>query len=873
MSVITVKSAKTDDQANEQPYEALASASTRKPSNLPYYFVLAVTTLLTYFKTSTSSAQEQPAQPEPATQPEEQAEPAPLKIKEFRAKEEKETARQSDVAELEFDSVHIAKARHNVINFPYKVALSEAPINFNAVSFQPEALNLAEASHLPAFEGFSINAPAAKGSRTQPQDSASDRNRAPVQSGPVRLNDLMAGQAVLIGLSELLARTTDADGNQLTISNVRVSSGSVALVGDGVVYSSNRQNTQDSVVITYDVSDGKTVVRHTANFDLDGRTAIVGTAQRDTLVGIDLEDTIIAEAGNDLVDGRAGNDFIAGGAGDDLIMGGAGNDVIQAGEGNDTVFGGSGDDLISGEAGDDDLFGDAGSDTLSGNAGDDLIDGGDDNDYVAGNEGDDALFGGAGDDILLGGIGKDTLTDGSGEDILNGDEGDDEFTLTNDNQVDRLDGGLGLDTLNLSTATTAIRANLTTNTVSSLETGQNAITGVEALRAGSGNDEIVGSTANDFLYGARGSDSIAGEAGDDLVEGGDGVDTLTGGAGNDVLLGGADADSISGDIGDDTVDGGDGADSLSGGTGNDALLGGADGDTLADGAGADSLSGGDGADRFVLVIDEAVDTVDGGEGLDVVDMSSRTVAMEVNMQNGRILSDEAAADIVQNVEVIITGSGSDALVDALAELRFDAGAGNDTVVVALDGSTDTFLGGAGTDTLDLSAALSDVIVDLIHGSASGEEIGDNAIDSFETVELGSGDDTLIVEASSLTASVTLTGGSGDDSFQFIFESTSEQHPSTLVHQILDFMVGDQLVVADYQFRRVADANGGSRIENVYEPNEDEFVLRLRDIHSGEMHYAVVEVDRDHDGNFEFSVEMFEGSNSNSSTLPPALQIV
>lgn len=719
MSMITVKSAKSGDAPNDGPYGILEAANARKLSNLPYLFTLAVTTLLAYFKTATPHAsQDDSDQSHVGPQPEKSAPPTLEKLKAYRAQEAEE-----DQGSREFDEIPqttaapspVASARSNVVYFPYKTALVESPL-YNGVigpRLDPQA-----GSQLPGAD--ELSALAAQGSQdSQKAGGSADKrkNRAPEQRSIVQLNDVMAGQAVLIGLSELLAQSSDPEGDAIKIANVRVSSGSVALTDNGIVYSSNRQNEEEQVIVTFDVTDGTTTVQHAAYFQINGRTPVVGTSEDDVLAGLQFADTMIADGGNDLIDGRGGNDFISGGAGDDQIMGGSGNDVIQAGAGDDTVFGGFGDDLISGEDGNDRVYGDAGNDTVSGNAGDDLIDGGDGNDHLAGDAGNDRMLGGSGDDTMVGGSGEDTLSDGFGKDVVLGEEGNDLFTLAADFETDRLDGGAG-------------------------------------------------------------------------------------------------------------------------------------------------------DDRFVLESDGGRDEINGGTGRDVIDMSGQTGAIMVNMVVGTITSNASGTDTIQSIEVIIAGSGNDTFVDADQVFDLQAGAGNDTVVVALDGSADTFSGGTGTDTLDLSSSVGDVIVDLVNGLAFGNEIGSNDIESFETVVFGSGNDTVIADATAMTSSFTITGGDGNDKFQFTFESVSQAQAASLVHQILDFMVGDQLVVADYEFRRVDGSNGGSRIENIYAPDGDEeFVVRLRDVHTGEMHHAIIEVDRDKDDVFEFSLEVFDGAHPDAPPLP------
>jgi Ca2+-binding RTX toxin-like protein len=61
--------------------------------------------------------------------------------------------------------------------------------------------------------------------------------------------------------------------------------------------------------------------------------------------------------------GWGGNDSLSGGGGNDLLLGGLGDDTLVGGDGNDSVFGGEGNDsFFTSAIGIDQLFGEAGND-------------------------------------------------------------------------------------------------------------------------------------------------------------------------------------------------------------------------------------------------------------------------------------------------------------------------------------------------------------------------------------------------------------------------------------------------------------------------------------------------------------------------------
>lgn len=103
----------------------------------------------------------------------------------------------------------------------------------------------------------------------------------------------MAGQAVLIGLSELLGNAIDRDGDALTVTNVRVSSGDIGALLIWV-YSSNRQSEDGTVVVTMTFPAVKDVIQQTATFNIAGRMPLVGTDGSDVLVSLALATHLLA---------------------------------------------------------------------------------------------------------------------------------------------------------------------------------------------------------------------------------------------------------------------------------------------------------------------------------------------------------------------------------------------------------------------------------------------------------------------------------------------------------------------------------------------------------------------------------------------------
>ena len=153
-------------------------------------------------------------------------------------------------------------------------------------------------------------------------------------------------------------------------------------------------------------------------------------------------------------------------------------DVLIGTEDGDVLMGLGGNDVIFAHAGDDDVLGGGGADMLYGDGGNDRILGGDGNDLINGGSGNDTVFGGDGNDIIV-------AQTGDGTDIYYG---------------DGMTGGLGNDTLDMSAITANITADLGTGfmnrgIVSSAETGNDTIWGIENFIGGSGTNTVTASAA------------------------------------------------------------------------------------------------------------------------------------------------------------------------------------------------------------------------------------------------------------------------------------------------------------------------------------------------------------------------------------------
>ena len=388
------------------------------------------------------------------------------------------------------------------------------------------------------------------------------------------------------------------------------------------------------------------------------------------------------------------------------VTGSSRSDWIATYGGNDTVDGGAGTDTI---------YGGDGNDTLTGGAGADLVYGGNDNDTLTGGNGIDTLYGGAGNDRIT--------SDGDGG-LYYGDSGNDTMLSGLGNET--MEGGDDIDTIDHR----AFNANYTfdmgtglTNFIGELYTG------FEIVFMGDGNDSVTGSASGDTLYG---------------------------GVGNDTLRGGGGADAVHGDAGDDTVywETGEGnLDAHYGGSGTDLIHGGGTsfGSATFDlGAGTYTVSG------FPVEVWQGFENYfNDGTGTETVIGSGSANRLETGSGANRLEGGGGA-------DTLIGGAGNDTLLGGFMTDDIFGGDGDDLIQI-LDGEFyDNVDGGAGTDTLDHSAATyGGTTFDFNLGTMTGAGIngGTATVTGIEIYQDGSGANTIV---SSGFSGLTLYGNDGND---------------------------------------------------------------------------------------------------------------
>jgi Ca2+-binding RTX toxin-like protein len=503
---------------------------------------------------------------------------------------------------------------------------------------------------------------------------------------------------------------------------------------------------------------------------------VQGSGFADTIVGNGVANALSGGNGDDVLEGRLGDDAIDGGPGSDVASyaNATGQVTIDMGagtasgaDGNDTLvsiesvigspFGGG----ITGDAGDNTFVATNGSDVLNGQGGNDTVDysdapagvtvnlglttaqntGGSGTDTlsnienVIGSAHADTLLGSAGANRLDGGIGIDTVSyaNASGDvtidlrnDSASGAGGNDvlislenavgspfDDAISGDAAANVMDGAAGTDTIDYSDALTAAPASAQPGvgvTVNLSLTIQQA--------TGDGNDTIL---RFENVIGSKHNDRITGNADDNIVEGGLGNDSVNGGEGKDVVSYVNAPQGIQANLAQKEVTGGDGSDDLEsvegviGSSFNDAMKG-SDGDDFMDGgAGSDTISYEDSKDGVAVDL-KSGDAV--GQGTDKVAGFENVVGSSGDdslLGNGAVNSIKGGA----GKDVMSGRAGNDRLVGGVGDDAMKGNSGNDGLV-----------GGAGNDQLSGGSG-----ADMLNGRAGSDIcIGGSGRDSFSSCE-------------------------------------------------------------------------------------------------------------------------------------------
>jgi len=540
----------------------------------------------------------------------------------------------------------------------------------------------------------------------------------------------------------------------------------------------------------------------------NGNDTICGGPGDDVIAGGRGYDHLDGEGGNDNLDGGTGSDNLDGGDGNDKLAGDKGKDGLHGGGGDDTVTGykgpdkldgGAGDDFLDGQQGSDEVEGAGGEDRLLGDKGNDTIDGGAGNDQIEGGPGDDPRLDGGGDsDEVIGGAGIDSADGGAGNnDIVRGDNGTDtlsggpgtndivsyasasrggievnlgagnakgdghdnlnEFedvvgspqpdTIVGDGEANRLDGGVGDDTLASgggggeafggpgSDECTGFTVENSCGPEQGPPPGgayvilNQGLAGSSLIVQGApGGDNVQvslgagGWTVSDTTATIAPGDGCIANGGNTVVCGGDpslSLIVVTGGNGNDTLAidGSVPAGAhvrVNGNGGNDTLIGGNGDDVLEAGenyngpdNGNDTLIGNGGSDVLYADPGGDDLGGGAGNDLLVSSVPTCQGhSFEGGAGEDTVSYARSDDNLTIALGGtgappgcgnpDHVLGSNESLEGSDGPDVLVGDDGANSMLGHLGADTF-IGKGGSDFIDALDGHRDKAIECGGGD--------------------------------------------------------------------------------------------------------------------------------------------------------------------------------
>ncbi|OYU48255.1 MAG: hypothetical protein CFE31_11385 [Rhizobiales bacterium PAR1] len=501
----------------------------------------------------------------------------------------------------------------------------------------------------------------------------------------------------------------------------------------------------------------------------------------------------------------SGATTITGGSGDDVINGGGGADSISAGNGNDTVSTYGGESLVDGGTGTNSLIiramtalsainlsVAAGSDQTTGDTASVRNFQNVDSTLVTGSL---SITGSTGANTISTGSGNDTIDGNGGADILSTGSGND--TVTFRGAETSIDGGAGFDSLTLAVTggimavdfsvaggadqttgdTTAI-ANFEVLNATGLSTTLTVkgSTGTNWINLGSGNDTIDGNGGADIITAGGGNDTVTYNGSESSIDGGTGTNTLVLKAASTINLGSA--DQTTSDL--VTVSNFQNVDSTAV-TSNISITGSGVANTITTGNGNDAIDGAGGAD--VINASAGNDTVhyrgsettlDGGTGINTlylrtavnIDLSAADITMgdavnAVNFQyvDASLIGSNLTITGSSAANAITGGGGNDTIDGGEGTDSINANGGNDSVTYR--GTESAIDGGAGTDTLILTASASITAVNFSVAGGVDQTTGDSVdVVNFETLDASALASTLVVVGSS--SANTITSGSGND---------------------------------------------------------------------------------------------------------------
>ena len=530
----------------------------------------------------------------------------------------------------------------------------------------------------------------------------------------------------------------------------------------------------DSIDAGKDDGDADIVLGDNGRLTFDALGRLKRAESLDPTFGDD--DEIQVGGGDNVVIGGAGSDTITALAGNDVILGDNGYALFEGGVrvefastdpddgARDIIKGGDGDNVVIGGVGSDDITTGAGADIVLGDMGVVAFENGlvhaiytTDERRGAG----DVIRGGDGDNIVFGGAGRDEITTGSGSDLILGDFGEASFTDGHLVRVASLDPTRGDDdTITAGDGDNIILGGFGSDTITA-GAGADLVLGDNGLATFRTDGRRILVRTTDVEIGA--ADTIRAGDGDNLVLGGADADAITTGKGADVILG--DFGAVTYDaagllqqiLSTDTGLGGN--DTIAAGDGSDIILGGFGSDTITANDGAKTVLGDSGQLDFAAGVLTLVQTLTPSVGAaDTIRLGTGR-KLVIGGAGGDIIEGQAGdAIVLGDAGLVRLANGSPVHVESTDF----AVAGDDTVT--LGATNAVVLGGSGSDKLTLGAGRSVVLGD--NGSVDLDDQARPTEIASIAPEIGGRDVIAVGDGGSVVlggfGADTITTGSGSD---------------------------------------------------------------------------------------------------------------
>ena len=489
-------------------------------------------------------------------------------------------------------------------------------------------------------------------------------------------------------------------------------------------------------------------------------STLTGDGAGDTLLGGSANDTlIVALSGSDTVDGEGGVNFLdfanmtsgltaafAGGSGS-ITVGGetvayANIEGLIAPNFASTLTGaGTGESLVGGSANDTFIPAVSGTDSINGEGGVNFLD------FAQLSTGLTATLVAAGGTLAANGVTvvyaniegliapntASTLTgDGAGDSLVGG-SGNDTFVVGVGGS-DTVDGEGGINFISFAGMTAGLTAALAASS-----SGSVAYTG-----GGSGTiayANIEGVIAPNF------ASTITGSGGGESLIGGTGNDTF-------ILTGGS--NYVDGEAGSNWVNFAQAASGITVNLSTGSTSGGAS-DTLAN---IESVVGSPYNDT--IIANDALNTVDGGAGVNLLNLSALSDGVTLNLKLGTMIETGiSGTKSVLNIENVVGSNNGDTLIAGTGNETFWGGSGTNTFEVGA-GGIDSMVGGTGVNFLSFQEMTAGLVATLGAGGAGSVTYGSGTV-AYANIE-GLIAPNFVSTLTGNGSSDSLVGGSANDTF-------------------------------------------------------------------------------------------------------------